>query len=107
MQSATIDVQTTPMTRFAAWLAGSAVTRSVFETVERVSADLLLAAVFRAIQAKALLSKEFRANLYQDLADGRKPWSAVVVFRTRDRSVARQLVIREGKVSSGASLSRP
>lgn len=71
------------------------------ETLSATLTPALLDAVLKGLGARALLDRKFRANLYHDVGSGSEPWNAKVVFRTRDGSLLRHMVVAGGRIRSG------
>ncbi len=70
-------------------------------TISEKMAPALLGLVFKGLGVRARLDKNFRRNLYQDIGNGSEPWSARIVFKTRDNRVVRHAIIKDGKIKSG------
>jgi len=69
---------------------------------------VLLGMVMKAAGLKARFSPKYRRNLYQDMGNGLEPWKARLVFRTRDNSILRHVIIEDGKIKSGkGAVSNP
>jgi pyruvate formate-lyase/glycerol dehydratase family glycyl radical enzyme len=72
----------------------------ISEAVGEKLTPVILGALLKGMGLRARLDRAFRAHLFQDVGNGREPWSAKVVFRTRDGSIVRHLIVRNGRVSS-------
>jgi formate C-acetyltransferase len=71
------------------------------DTVSEKLTPAFLGLVFKGLGVRARLDKKFRRNLYQDTGAGLEPWKAKVVFKTRDESVVRHVIIKDGAIKSG------
>ena len=67
----------------------------------------LLGMVLKAAGIKARLDKNFRKNLYNDMGKGVEPWRAKLMFRTRDNSIVRHVIIDNGRIRSGKGAVKP
>lgn len=71
------------------------------EAISEKFTPVMLNALLKGLGLRASFDHRFRDHIFQDLGDGREPWNAKVIFRTRDNSVVRHLVVQEGKIRSG------
>lgn len=70
-------------------------------TLSDAATTVMMDAVLKGMGARALLDRRFRANLYHDVGSGPEAWNAKIVFRTRDGSLSRHMVVSGGRVRSG------
>jgi len=75
----------------------SAITENLSERLT----PALLALVMKGAGARAIFDKGFKDILYHDVGNGREPWNAKVVFKTKDGRHARHVIIKDGRVKSG------
>lgn len=76
-------------------------------TIDRFT-PMLLGMVMKAAGLKARFSRKYRRNLYQDMGKGLEPWKARLMFRTRDNSIERHVIIEDGRIKSGkGTVSNP
>ncbi|HUT53170.1 MAG TPA: pyruvate formate lyase family protein [bacterium] len=62
---------------------------------------LLLDGVLKIASVRARLDKKFRSNIYEDVGNGLEPWNARIMFRTKDNSCVRHVIIAGGRFKSG------
>ncbi len=74
---------------------------TVIEGMMERFTPVFLSAVLKGIGLRARFDPKFRKNIYQDLGRGMEPWKARVIFRTRDNTVCRHVIIENGRVRSG------